>query len=286
MSAMSDTLPGHRPTAAALVANACRRIERATIPPRLATLAAEAGMTPRQFQRLFKTVTGMTPHAYAQARRGERLRNALQQPGVDVLDAAFAAGFNTASRFYAQAEGLLGMAPARFRKGGAGERIRFALGQCSLGALLVAGTDRGLCAIWLGDDPEALLRELQERFPRVCLVGADAEFERWVAQVVGMVEAPGIECALPLDIRGTVFQQRVWQALRAIPPGQTMHYAQLAAAIGRPSAVRAVAAACAANPLAVAIPCHRVVRSDGALAGYRWGVARKAELLAREAAGH
>ncbi|MFN7184140.1 MAG: bifunctional DNA-binding transcriptional regulator/O6-methylguanine-DNA methyltransferase Ada [Thermomonas haemolytica] len=268
---------------AALVAAACRRIEQAETPPSLQALAQAAGLPPHRFHRLFRALTGVTPRAYAQAHRGRALRAALAQPGATVVDAAFAAGFNASSRFYASADALLGMPPAQYRAGGAKARIRFALGQCTLGALLVARSERGLCAIALGDDPEALLRELQDRFPRAELVGGDAEFERWMAQVVGFVEAPAIGLALPLDIRGTAFQQRVWQALRAIPPGRTASYAEIATAIGRPQAVRAVAAACAANPLAVAIPCHRVVRSDGGLSGYRWGVARKRALLAREA---
>jgi AraC family transcriptional regulator of adaptative response/methylated-DNA-[protein]-cysteine methyltransferase len=175
------------------------------------------------------------------------------------------------------------MTPGRFRAGGAGSAVRFALGQCSLGAILVAGSKRGICAIALGDAPEALLRELQDRFPRAELIGGDPAFEQWVARVVGLVEAPALGLDLPLDLRGTAFQQRVWQALREIPPGHTCSYAELAQRLGMPRAVRAVAGACAANALAVAIPCHRVVRSDGGLSGYRWGVARKAALLAREA---
>lgn len=275
--------PAPSPDDAALVAAACRRIEQAETPPSLQALAQAAGLPPHRFHRLFRALTGVTPRAYAQAHRGRALRAALAQPGTTVVDAAFAAGFNASSRFYASADALLGMPPAQYRAGGAKARIRFALGQCTLGALLVASSERGLCAIALGDDPEALLRELQDRFPRAELVGGDPAFERWMAQVVGFVEAPAIGLALPLDIRGTAFQQRVWQALRAIPPGRTASYAEIAAAIGRPKAVRAVAAACAANPLAVAIPCHRVVRSDGGLSGYRWGVARKRALLAREA---
>ena len=178
----------------------------------------------------------------------------------------------------------LGMTPTAVRRGGDGATIRFAVGQASLGAVLVAATDKGVSAIMLGDDPDELVRELQDRFPRAELRGGDAAFERMVAQVVGLVEAPGQRLDLPLDIRGTAFQQQVWQALRAIPPGTTATYAEIAKAVGRPKAVRAVAQACAANPLAVAIPCHRVVRTDGDLSGYRWGVERKRKLLDREAA--
>ncbi len=267
---------------AARIAAACRRIEQAETPPALDALAREAGLSPHHFHRVFKAVTGLTPKAYAQAHRGRALRAALARPGAKVVDAAFDAGFNAASRFYDSADALLGMKPAQYRDGGADTRIMFAIAQCALGALLVARSLRGLCAISLGDDPDALLRELQDRFPRAELVGGDAAFEQLVAQVVGFVEAPRIGLDLPLDIRGTAFQQRVWEALRKVPAGATVSYAEIAARIGSPGAVRAVAQACAANRLAVAIPCHRVVRSDGALSGYRWGIARKQQLLARE----
>lgn len=270
----------------AMIAAACRRIERAiehaASVPSLAALAADAKLSAHQFHRMFKAITGVTPKAYAQARRGEALRAVLAKPGVTVTDAAFDAGFNASSRFYASADALLGMQPAQYRDGGVNARITFALGQCSLGAILVARSGRGLCAIALGDDPDALLRELQDRFTRAELVGGDVAFEQLVAQVVGFIEQPAIGLDLPLDIRGTAFQQRVWEALRKVPVGATASYAQIAARIGSPKAVRAVAQACAANTLAVAIPCHRVVRSDGALAGYRWGVERKRSLLQRE----
>ena len=271
----------------ALVAAACRRIEQAieagTPPPTLAELAATARLSPHQLHRLFKAMAGVTPKAYAQAQRGHALRAALARPGAKVTDAVFDAGFNASSRFYDSADALLGMKPAQYRDGGTDARIEFALGQCALGAILVARSGRGLCAISLGDDPEALLRDLQDRFPRAELVGGDAGFEALVARVVGFVEAPALGLELPLDIRGTAFQQRVWDALRKIPVGATASYAEIAARIGSPKAVRAVAQACAANTLAVAIPCHRVVRSDGALSGYRWGVARKRALLQCEA---
>ncbi len=266
---------------ASLVTAACRRIEAAEVPPTLETLAAEAGLSPHYFHRLFRSVTGVTPRAYANARRAERVRDALPA-AQSVTSAFYDAGFNSNGRFYASADALLGMKPAAFRAGGKAESIRFAVAQCSLGALLVAATSRGLCAISLGDDPETLVQELQDRFPKAELVGADVEFERWVAQVVGFVESPHIGLSLPLDVRGTAFQQRVWQALREVPAGQTASYAQIAEHIGSPRAVRAVAQACASNTLAVAIPCHRIVRNDGALSGYRWGVERKRALLAHE----
>ena len=275
-----------RPTAAernaAAVTQACRLLETTEDMPRLEALAAAAGMSPYHFHRVFRRLTGLTPRAYALAQRERRLREALAR-GEAVTDAIFEAGYGSSSRFYERADRVLGMTPRRFRAGGAGAEIRFAVGECSLGAILVAQSERGVCAIFLGDDPDALVRELQDRFPRAHLVGGDAEFERLVATVVGFVEAPRIGLDLPLDIRGTAFQRRVWQALQEIPPGTTVSYAELARRIGHPGAVRAVARACAANTLAVAIPCHRVVRTDGSLSGYRWGVERKRALLDKEA---
>ena len=269
---------------AALVAELCRYIDAAETPPTLDELAARAGLSPWHLHRVFKAATGLTPRAWAAARRAERVRGALQG-ALSVSEAIYEAGYNSGGRFYAEADERLGMTPGAYRAGGAQAEIRFALGECSLGSILVAQSARGVCAISLGDDPEALLRELQDRFPAATLIGGDADFEVLVAQVVGLVEAPGTGAELPLDLRGTAFQQRVWQALREIPAGQTVSYAELARRIGAPAAVRAVAGACAANTLAVAIPCHRVVRSDGGLAGYRWGVARKRALLEREGAG-
>ena len=268
---------------AARIAAACRRIEGATEPPSLAELATQVGLSTFHFHRLFKAATGLTPKQYADAHRAGRVRDALSRADAKVTDAIFDAGFNATGRFYEQAGAVLGMTPRQYRAGGVDARIAFAIAQTSLGALLVARSARGVCAISLGDDPDALLRELQDRFPRAELVGGDPGFERLVAQVVGLIAQPGIGHDLPLDVRGTAFQQRVWQALRRIPPGQTASYADIAARIGSPKAVRAVAQACASNTLAVAIPCHRVVRSDGALSGYRWGVARKRALLEREA---
>jgi AraC family transcriptional regulator of adaptative response/methylated-DNA-[protein]-cysteine methyltransferase len=175
------------------------------------------------------------------------------------------------------------MTPTAFRAGGAEAEIRFAIAHCSLGAILVAASEKGVCAIFLGDDPEALLRDLERRFPKARLIGGDRQFEKIAAKVVGLVEAPGRSVDLPLDIRGTVFQHQVWEALRAIPVGATASYAEIADRIGNPKAVRAVARACGANPIAVAVPCHRVVRTDGSLSGYHWGLARKRALLDREA---
>lgn len=266
------------------VAAACRIIDALDDAPDLDAVAQAVGMSRFHFQRVFKAHAGVTPKAYAAARRAVRVRDTLAG-SASVTDALYAAGFNSSSRFYAGSEAMLGMAPARFKAGGAGEDIRFAVGACSLGAILVAATERGICAVLMGDDPELLVRDVQDRFPKARLIGADAGFERTVAQVVGLVEAPRIGLDLPLDVRGTAFQQRVWAALRAIPAGETVSYTELAQRIGSPAAVRAVAGACAANPVAVAIPCHRVVRNDGNLSGYRWGIERKAALLEREKNG-
>jgi AraC family transcriptional regulator of adaptative response/methylated-DNA-[protein]-cysteine methyltransferase len=266
---------------AAAIARACRLVMTAERLPSLAELAAASGMSRFHFQRVFKATTGVTPKAYVAAERRRRLQAELES-GARVTDAIYAAGFNSSSRFYADAPDALGMTPKQFRAGGREATIRFAVGQCSLGAILVAASVRGVCAISLGDDPDALARELQDRFPRARIDGGGPEFDRWVATVVGFVDAPRIGCDLPLDIRGTAFEQRVWAALRAVPPGATATYTEIARRIGAPRATRAVARACAANPLAVAIPCHRIVRADGSLSGYRWGVERKRALLERE----
>jgi AraC family transcriptional regulator, regulatory protein of adaptative response / methylated-DNA-[protein]-cysteine methyltransferase len=267
---------------AGIIADACRAIEAAETPPALAALAKAAGLSAFHFHRVFKEVTGLTPKAYAEAHRSRRMKQELDTAG-SVTQAIYGAGYNSSSRFYERSSAMLGMKPADYRDGGRNAEIRFAVGECSLGAIIVAATDRGVCAIEFGDDPADLVSNLQDRFPKAKLVGGDAAFERQVAEVVGLVEAPRRGLDLPLDVRGTAFQQRVWQALRQVPPGSTASYADIAARIGEPKAVRAVANACGANPAAVAIPCHRVVRSDGGLGGYRWGVARKQELLAREA---
>lgn len=267
---------------AALVADLCRRIDAADTPPRLADLADAAGLTPAHLQRVFKAVTGLSPRAWFDASRARRLQAGLAD-SASVTDALLDAGYPAASRFYTQADAVLGMTPSTWRKGGAGTDIRFGVGQCNLGAILVAATPRGLCAVTLGDDPAQLAADLEARFPRARLIPGDADFEQWMAKVIGFVEAPRTGLDLPLDLAGTAFQLRVWQALRAIPPGSTLSYTQLAERLGLPKAVRAVAGACAANPVAVAIPCHRVVRVGGALAGYRWGLERKRALLDREA---
>ncbi len=265
----------------AKIAQACRLIEVAQEMLSLKSLAQAAGMSPYHFHRLFKSITGVTPRAYATAHRNQRVRQELLNSGT-VTDAIYEAGFNSNGRFYSTSTQLLGMTPTQFRKGGTDTVIRFAVGECSLGTIVVAATDKGICAILLGDDPEVLVRDLQDRFTRAQFIGGDKDFEHWVAQVVGLVEAPAKGLDLQLDVRGTAFQQRVWQALREIPVGSTASYSEIAQRLGTPKAVRAVAQACAANAIAVAIPCHRVVRSDGGLSGYRWGVERKRALLERE----
>jgi AraC family transcriptional regulator of adaptative response/methylated-DNA-[protein]-cysteine methyltransferase len=266
----------------ALVATACRQIESAETLPSLKELAEVAGMSSFHFHRVFKAVTGLTPKGYATGHRSRKVRERLED-GNSVTDALYDAGFNSNSRFYESADNLLGMKPSDYRAGGLNADIRFAVGQCSLGAILVAQSNRGVCAILLGDDPDALVHDLQDKFPRANLIGADHDFEQLIAKVVGFIEAPAIGLDLPLDLRGTAFQERVWMALQEIPVGSTASYAEIAQRIGAPKSFRAVAQACGANSLAVAIPCHRVVRSDGNLSGYRWGVERKRQLLEREA---
>lgn len=266
---------------AAAVERACRALE-AEQPPDLNTLAEQAGMSRFHFHRIFKAATGITPKAYANALRADRARQQLRQ-SASVTDAMYGAGFNSSGRFYEAAPAILGMTPTAFRKDGEGVEIRFAVGQCGLGALLVAASDTGICEIALHEDPEQLVRNLQDRFKAARLIGADREFEQWMAAVVGFVENPAVGLHLPLDVRGTAFQRRVWEALREIPVGTTATYTDIAERIGSPRSVRAVARACATNNIALAIPCHRVVRTDGSLAGYRWGIERKRELIEREA---
>ena len=264
-----------------MVANACALIERSEDPPRLAALAAAAGLSPFHFHRVFKAATGLTPKAYADAHRADRVRKALPS-STTITGAIYDAGFNSNGRFYAASAQVLGMTPGRYRAGGDLTQIRFAIGECSLGSILVAATEKGVCAILLGRDPDALVRQLQDRFTKAELIGGDAAFEQLVAKVIGFVERPRLGLDLPLDVQGTAFQQRVWRALRNIGVGNTASYGDIAVRIGQPKSTRAVARACAANMIAVAIPCHRVIRTDGQLSGYRWGVQRKRALLERE----
>ena len=264
---------------AVAVAHACALMTEAEEGLPVATLAAAVGMSVGHFHKVFARATGVTPRAWAAARREDAVRHALAD-GASVTAAIQDAGYGAASRFYeAQA---LGMTPSAWRDGAAGESIRFASAQCHLGVVLAAGTARGLCWVALGDDAAALETEMRARFSRAELLQADAAFGALLAGVVRMVEAPATAAALPLDVRGTAFQVRVWRALRAIPAGVTVSYAMLAERIGVPGAARAVARACATNDVAVVVPCHRVVRGSGDLAGYRWGIERKRALLARE----
>lgn len=264
------------------VAKACRLIEGAEELPSLAELANASGLSRFHFHRLFKSLTGVTPKAYGAECRARRVRNELRRAET-VTEAIYAAGYNSNGRFYAEANGRLGMTPKAFREGGAGARIQFTIGDCSLGRILVAATERGIAAIAFGENDALLKQTLEARFPKATLVPARPSFAATLEAVVAAVETPARGLDLPLDVRGTAFQNRVWQALREIPPGATESYASIAARIGKPKAVRAVAGACKANPLAVAIPCHRAIRSDGTLAGYAWGSERKRALLAREA---
>jgi AraC family transcriptional regulator of adaptative response/methylated-DNA-[protein]-cysteine methyltransferase len=290
-------LAGYRPTQRAsadhtivaakradLIAHACVLIESADTPPALGELAAELGLSPFHFHRLFKAETGLTPKAYSSAFRARRLREKLSKSADNntITEAIYDAGFNSNSRFYESSSARLGMQPRDFKAGGQNTEIHFAVGQSSLGAILVAQSRQGICAILLGDDPDLLVRDLQDKFPKAELIGGDAIFEQLVSKVVGFVEDPCLGLNLPLDIRGTAFQERVWKTLREIPAGVVVSYSQIAERIGSPKAVRAVAQACGANSIAVAIPCHRVVRQDGDISGYRWGVERKRELLKRE----
>jgi AraC family transcriptional regulator of adaptative response/methylated-DNA-[protein]-cysteine methyltransferase len=261
---------------------ACRLIETAETEPKLDELAKAAGLSPYHFHRLFKSVLGITPKAYAAAHRSKRVREKLGRSAT-VTEAIYGAGFNSNGRFYATSSEALGMTPSQFRAGGADAEIRFAIGHCSLGLVLIAASDKGVCAIYFGDDPDELPRDLKKQFPRARLVGGDPAYDALVAKVIAFVEDPHTDLDLPLDIRGTAFQHRVWQALRRIPAGSTASYADIAKAIGAPKAVRAVARACATNRIAVAIPCHRVIGSDGSLTGYAGGIERKRALLAKEA---
>jgi AraC family transcriptional regulator, regulatory protein of adaptative response / methylated-DNA-[protein]-cysteine methyltransferase len=269
------------------VAQACRRIEQAVRDgdpaPTLAELAALSGLSPFHYHRVFKLIAGVTPKAFATACKAALARQGLAR-GRAVTETIYDAGYSSSSRFYDGATGRLGMRPSDYRAGGRGAEIRFAVGACSLGNVLVAATNKGVCVVQFGDDPQNLVEDLQDRFPKAKLVGGDADFEAMVAAVIGVIETPAQGCDLPLDVQGTAFQHRVWQALRAIPAGSTASYADIAQQIGQPKAVRAVARACAANPAAVIIPCHRVVRTNGALSGYAWGVERKRALLDREEA--
>ncbi len=277
--------PDGEPAEAVLVARATAVIDAAETAPTLDALAVELAASQKTLVRAFKAVVGLTPKAFVQARRRERLQAALATE-ARVTDAVYAAGYGTSSRFYSEAEAVLGMTPGRFRAKGAGSVLRWATAACPLGRLLVAATDKGVAMIAMGDDDRTLEAELDARFAAAERRRDTAGLGPLLAQVVAAIAEPAGARAIPLDIRGTAFQQRVWAALRAIPPGETRSYGEVAAAVGQPAAARAVAKACAGNPAAVAVPCHRVVPAAGGdPGGYRWGRERKRWLLAREQAG-
>jgi AraC family transcriptional regulator of adaptative response/methylated-DNA-[protein]-cysteine methyltransferase len=267
---------------ARLIERICRLIDDAEVLPPLGELAREAGLSPSHFHRVFRAALGVTPHAYAAARRRERLQRALSG-AKSVTAAAYGAGYNSSARFYASAAAELGMPPSAYRRGGAAQAIRYAFAPCSLGTLAVAFSERGVCALDIGDDRDTLQAQLLARFPDAEIAAGDASLRALVARAVALVDgAPAERVPLALDIAGSAFAQRVWAALREIPHGETATYGEIAQRIGAPGSARAVAKACAANPVAVAVPCHRVVRGDGTPTDYRWGASRKRELLRRE----
>ncbi len=263
------------------IQRACRQIESATKPLKLADLAKEAGLSAHHFQRVFKAILGVTPKQYEKACRESGLRQTIAA-STTITEAIFDAGFQSSAALYRNARETLGMTPSRRKSGASGETIRFAVGECTLGSVLVGATDAGVCTITLGDDPQRLVEQFELEFHDATLVAGDDAFQTHVANVVGLVDNPARAHDIPLDIRGTAFQKMVWAALRDIKPGETCNYTEIAKKLGRPKSARAVANACGSNRLAVAIPCHRVIRSDGSLAGYRWGVDRKRQLLERE----
>lgn len=267
-----------------VVEAACRRLESAEVPPDLSELAQDAGLSPWHFHRIFKDITGVTPAEYGRAARAPRVARALQET-ARVSEAVFESGSDSFRRFHDEAVASLGMTPASYRAGAPGEVILYSHAASSLGRVTAAFSQRGVCAVILGDSDTQAQDELRRRFPKAVLRSAGESTAELVAKIVAAIEEPKRAGELPLDIRGTAFQRRVWAALRTIPHGTTQSYSELARGIGVPAATRAVAGACGANPLAVLVPCHRVLRSDGGLGGYRWGVERKRRLLDREADG-
>lgn len=268
---------------ARMIAQTCRMIENADEIPSLNTLAQSQNMSSFHFHRLFKSITGITPKAYVIAYRANKIRTELTTHNTSITDASYSAGFNSSGRFYAASTEILGMTPTNFKNGGNSEIIHYSIGACSFGPILVARSKKGVCAILIHNDDNPILADLQKRFPKATLVEDPSDFQHWLAQVIQFVETPKKNLELPLDIRGTVFQQRVWHILQKTPLGTTASYTDIATQLGDPKAVRAVARACAANPIALLVPCHRVIRSDGGISGYRWGVENKLTLIAREA---
>lgn len=265
------------------VLRACRILESAQRVPSLRELADAVGYSPYHFQRVFKELVGVSPKQYGLEQRLRRLREGVQERET-ITEAVYDAGYASLSRFYASGAPALGMSPSDYRKGGRGMVISYAVAACYLGRVLVAATSQGVCRVDLGSSDEALLGRLKESFPEADLQAGGPAFDAVVGKVLALLDTPDRGVSLPLDIQGTAFQRRVWAALQEVPPGETISYGELAARIGSPKAARAVAQACAANQVAVAIPCHRVVRSDGALGGYRWGLDRKRAILERESA--
>jgi AraC family transcriptional regulator of adaptative response/methylated-DNA-[protein]-cysteine methyltransferase len=268
-----------------IVEAACRALEESEAPLSLDELARASGLSRFHFHRIFKDAVGLTPKAYALAQRRMNIRRELQR-SPSVTGAIYDSGFGSSARFYSDAPDALGMSPTAFRAGGKGEVLTVAFGGSELGAILVAASAKGIAAILIGDDRDRLTSDLRDIFPNAEFAKGDRTYAKTVARVIGLVEAPQPQVDLPLDIRGTAFQPRVWAALRSIPLGETATYRDLARQIGHPTAVRAVARACASNPLAIVVPCHRVVRADGNMAGYRWGVERKRLLIERESASN
>jgi AraC family transcriptional regulator of adaptative response/methylated-DNA-[protein]-cysteine methyltransferase len=265
----------------AAVERACALLRSSEKLPSLAELAEAAAISRFHFHRVFKQVTGATPRDYSRTHRLGALAQRLDA-GEDVAQAIYGSGFGSSSRAYEAAPAALGMTPAARRKRGAGETIRFVTVATPLGWALVAATDRGVCLTALGDDRERLAMMVRDRFPAAKIIADDPGLRNWAERIVRFITAPSHTLDLPLDIRGTAFQARVWRALQKIPLGRTATYSEIAQALGQPTAVRAVARACAANDLALVVPCHRVIREDGDLAGYRWGIERKRALLDRE----
>ena len=266
-----------------LVRSVCRLIDtRPEAPASLATLSASAATTPHRLLRAFRAVLGLSPRQYRDERRVARFKTQLKEK-KRVSPALYEAGYGSTSRVYERAHAQLGMTPATYGRDGAGTRITFAVVPCALGRLLVAATARGICRVAIGDDAPALERELRAEFSAATIARDDAALRSWVAEITAHLDGRRPHLELPLDVRATAFQRRVWEALRKIPYGGTRSYSQVARAIGNAKATRAVARACATNPVAIVVPCHRVVREDGDLAGYRWGVDRKNAILKQEA---
>jgi AraC family transcriptional regulator of adaptative response/methylated-DNA-[protein]-cysteine methyltransferase len=265
----------------AAVAEACRRIEAAETAPSLDVLGEITGYSPFHLQRMFQAMVGVSPKQYAEAVKAERLRRGLRAGG-EVTDALYGAGYGSPSRVYEKSASLLGMTPASFAGGGRGAAIRFAVADGPLGRVLAASTDKGLCMVALADDDASLEAELHRDFPEAQIVRDDAGLKPTMEAVLAYLDGRGAADTLPLDVRATAFQWQVWQALAAIPPGETRTYGELAESLGKTGAARAVGRACATNPVSLIIPCHRAVGSNGSLTGYRWGTDRKRALLARE----